>query len=138
MAYIINVNPVDLEKNIALGVDLPYSDKVGSVFKQNYFTKDQALANARNLLLTEPGERVMLPNFGCGLRRTLFEQLSKESLEALERRIRGSFQNFLPEIHIDELILTPEYEKNRLFVKLSISLQQSGLDTQTILLEVNG
>ena len=96
MAYIINVNPVDLEKNIALGVDLPYSDKVGSVFKQNYFTKDQALANARNLLLTEPGERVMLPNFGCGLRRTLFEQLSKESLEALERRIRGSFQNFLP------------------------------------------
>ena len=31
MAYIINVNPIDLEKNIALGVDLPFSDKVGSV-----------------------------------------------------------------------------------------------------------
>jgi len=138
MAYIIQVNPIDLEKNIALGIDLQFSDKVGSVYRQNYTSKEQALSNAKNLLLTEPGERVMLPNFGCGLRRTLFEQLSKESLDALDARIRGSFQNFLPEIFIEELTLTPEYDRNRLFVKLSISLQQSGIDTQTILLEVNG
>jgi len=29
--------------------------------------------NFKNLLLTTPGERVMIPNFGVGLRRYLFE-----------------------------------------------------------------
>jgi phage baseplate assembly protein W len=138
MAYIIQVNPIDLEKNVALGIDLPMTAAVGSKFESNYTSMEQAIANAKNLLLTEPGERVMLPTFGCGLKRTLFEQLTKEALSALETRIRSTFQTFLPYIFIQELMLTPEPDQNRLFVKLSISLQESGIDTRTILLQVNG
>ena len=81
MAYVIQVNPIDLETNVALGLDLPMSIPAGTGFQQNYFTIDQALANAKNLLRTEPGERIMLPQFGCGLRRTIFEQLTEELQE---------------------------------------------------------
>jgi phage baseplate assembly protein W len=138
MAYIVQVNSVDLEKNVALGIDLPMGGAVGATFKQNYFSTEQAIANAKNLLLTEPGERIMLPTFGCGLKRSLFEQLTKESILDLESRIRIAFQTFLPYIFIQNLILTPEQDLNRLYVKLDISLHESGLDTRSILLEVNG
>ena len=108
MAYVIQVNPIDLELNVALGLDLPMATSTGTGFEQNYFTIDQALANAKNLLRTEPGERIMLPQFGCGLRRTLFEQLTEEAVDALNTRILQSFATFLPYIFIKELIITPK------------------------------
>ncbi len=138
MAYIIQVNPVDLEKNVALGIDLPMADFAGAKFKQNFFSIDQAIANSKNLLLTEPGERVMLPDFGCGLKSALFEQLTDDAVDVLENRIKRSFQTYLPYIFIQELVLTPNPDKNTLFVKLDISLSESGLDTRSIILEVNG
>ena len=138
MAYIIQVNPVDLEKNVALGLDLPLTGERGATFKQNYFTMDQAEANAKNLLLTEPGERVMLPEFGCGLKKTIFENLTAETVKALEMRIKNSFQTFLPYIFIQKLELTPDEDRNTLFVKMDISLDELGFDTRSILLEVNG
>ena len=138
MAYIIQVNPVDLEKNVALGLDLPLTGEMGATFKQNYFTMDQAEANAKNLLLTEPGERVMLPEFGCGLKKTIFENLTTETIRALEIRIKNSFQTFLPYIFIQKLELTPDPDRNTLFVKLDMSLSEMGFDTRSILLEVNG
>lgn len=138
MAYIIQVNSVDLQRNVALGIDLPMIGEVGSTFKQNYYSMDQAIANARNLILTEPGERVMLPTFGAGLKRALFEQLTTEALLALETRIRTAFRTFLPYIFIQRLELTPDNDVNRLFIKLDISLNESGIDTRSILLEVNG
>jgi phage baseplate assembly protein W len=138
MAYIIQVNPVDLQKNIALGIDLPMAGEQGSTFKQNFYSMDQAVANAKNLLLTEPGERVMLPTFGAGLKRALFEQLTIEALTALETRIRTTFRTFLPYIFIQRLELTPDMDRNRLYIALDISLSESGIDTRSILLEVNG
>ena len=32
----------------------------------------------KNLVLTSPGERIMLPDFGAGLRRLLFDQQGKQ------------------------------------------------------------
>lgn len=138
MAYVIQVNPVDLERNVALGLDLPLTGERGATFKQNYFTIDQAEANAKNLLLTEPGERVMLPEFGCGLKKTIFENLTIEALTTLEMRIKNSFQTFLPYIFIRKLELTPDEDRNTLFVKMDISLSELDFDTRSILLEVNG
>jgi phage baseplate assembly protein W len=138
MAYIIQVNPIDLEKNVALGIDLPMNAANGSKFQTNYTSKEQAVANAKNLLLTEPGERIMLPDFGCGLKRALFEQQTPEGVAALERRIRLSFKTYLPYIVIQNLIFTPNEEQKSLAIKLDISLDPEGIDTQSILVEVNG
>jgi phage baseplate assembly protein W len=137
MAYVIQVNPIDLELNVALGLDLPMATLAGTGFQQNYFTIDQALANAKNLLRTEPGERIMLPQFGCGLRRTLFEQLTEEAVDALNTRILQSFATFLPYIFIKELIITPKPDENKLLVQLSISLNENGFDERAILIEVS-
>lgn len=137
MAYIIQVNPIDLETNVALGLDLPMSIPSGTGFQQNYFTIDQALANAKNLLRTEPGERIMLPQFGCGLRRTIFEQLTEEAVDALNTRILQNFATFLPYIFIKELMITPKSDENKLLIQMSISLSENGFDERAILIEVS-
>ena len=52
------------------------------------------------LLYTSPGERIMIPNYGVGLKRFLFEQ-SPEYL--IDDRIRQQVSIYLPEITITSL-----------------------------------
>ena len=42
----IRVNPLDLQKNIAIGVSLPFNGS--GVFKSTYTTKDQIKSNLTN------------------------------------------------------------------------------------------
>ena len=72
------INPIDFELSTALGIDLPTNGPAGATFKLNYLSIDQAFANAKNLLFTNKGERVMQPNFGCDLQNTVFEQVNEE------------------------------------------------------------
>lgn len=136
MAYQVKIHPLDFEPNVAIGVGLPLFGS-DNRFKQTYLTLDQAVANAKNLLLTNTGERVMQPLFGCDLRKTLFENLTEETVEGLQERIREAFAYWLPYIFINELVLTPDYDYNKLAIKMSISLEGNKFDTRSIQLEVN-
>jgi phage baseplate assembly protein W len=47
------------------------------------------------VLFTAPGERVMLPEFGCGLLKLVFEPNSHLLAAATELLVRGSLQRWL-------------------------------------------
>jgi phage baseplate assembly protein W len=47
------------------------------------------------VLFTNPGERVMLPEFGCGLLKLVFEPNSVFLAAATELLVRGSLQRWL-------------------------------------------
>ncbi|HEY2160875.1 MAG TPA: GPW/gp25 family protein [Solirubrobacteraceae bacterium] len=47
------------------------------------------------VLFTAPGERVMLPEFGCGLLKLVFEPNSDLLAAATELLVRGSLQRWL-------------------------------------------
>ena len=49
----------------------------------------------RQLLLTTPGERVNLPQFGCGLRALVFSPLSDALASALKLQTLQSLQRYL-------------------------------------------
>ena len=99
----ININPLDLPQNaqVAIGVTLPFNGP--AVFNSSYTTKTQIKSNLINLLLTSPGERLMEPNFGVGIRDLLFEQ--KVDKDALKIRIIDGAQLFIPEIEIREVFI---------------------------------
>ena len=59
--------------------------------------------NFKNLLLTSPGERVMIPDFGVGLRAYLFENLSFEVQSNITERIENQVSEFMPFLNIDEM-----------------------------------
>ncbi len=136
MATIINISPIDFEKDVAVGIDLPMLSSHGSSFKLNYTTLDQAVANARNLLLTNRGERVMQPEFGCDLDNIVFENLTNSTIVTVESNIRSNFDYWLPYIFINSLSVVPNQDSNKLYISITISLEGNQFSTRSISLEV--
>jgi len=106
----IRVNPLDLQKNIAIGVSLPFNGP--GVFKSTYTTKNQIKSNLINLLLTDTGERVMNPNFGTNLKRFLFEGITDNNLETLKDNILNSILSYISEITVTNITLVPNTDDN--------------------------
>ena len=132
MAIEIRINPLDFEPDIAIGIDLPMMSSVGAGFQQTYFSLDQAVANAKNLLYTNRGERIMQPLFGCNLRAVLFENITEDMLLTIESTIKDSFKYWLPYIFINELSVEGDPDRNRILVTMSISLNGNTFDTRSI------
>jgi len=106
----IRVNPLDLQKNIAIGVSLPFNGS--GVFNSTYTTKDQIKSNLVNLLLTDVGERVMNPAFGCNLKRFLFEGITNDNIETLRTSLNNSISVYIPEITVTNIEVVPTPDSN--------------------------
>jgi len=57
--------------------------------------RDEIQQNLKNLLLTAPGERMMHPDFGVGLRHFLFEP-RQHSITAARQRIENQVRRYMP------------------------------------------
>lgn len=59
---------------------------------------DDIAESLRILLSTDPGERVMLPAYGCGLRRLVFESANEQTLTEMKDLIRKAILFFEPRV----------------------------------------
>lgn len=59
------------------------------------------------ILLTEPGERVMRPDFGCGLRRYLMEPNTVAVRASLQRAVTTAIEAWEPRVRLLEVAVTP-------------------------------
>jgi phage baseplate assembly protein W len=125
---IIRVNPLDLQKNIAIGVSLPFNSP--SAFNKTYSTKDQIKANLINLLLTNKGERVMNPEFGADLRKSLFEGITDSNNELIKIKIINAINTFIPEVILVDIVVEPNADYNTLNITISYKLKISGTSDQ--------
>jgi uncharacterized protein len=92
------------------------------------------------LLKTERGERVMLPNFGCNLRKYLYQPLDESTFEGIKREVQYSFKNYIVGAKIKKLAVFPMGDLgpaggNSLKVILSLILDNADLETFDV--EVN-
>jgi len=125
----IRVNPLDLQKNIAIGVSLPFSGPSGP-FNKTYSTKDQTKSNLINLVLTNKGERVFNPEFGADLKRVLFEGITENINVTIQRLIVENASIFVPEISISEVETIQNPDNNSLLVTIKYNLIISGTADQ--------
>jgi len=116
----IRVNPLDLRKNITIGVALPFNAK--GVFNKTYSTKEQIKSNLLNLLLTAKGERLLNPNFGCNIHRQLFEQLTTETEQKVINSIREAVNIFISEIQILNIVVSPNIDFNSINVEVDYKI----------------
>ena len=116
----IRVNPLDLQKNIVIGVSLPFNAK--GVFNKTYSTKDQIKSNLINLLLTDKGERIMNPEFGADLRRSLFDNITQSNIDLLQIKIIDAINIFIPEIELINVVVEPNIDYNTLTVTIDYRL----------------
>ena len=92
-------------KGSGLSVALPLS--VSDVFgPYDLNTTFPALAqqNLKMLILTIPGERIMYPEFGVGLRKYLFENNTPDTDSEIKGNIAQQVSIYLPYISLDNII----------------------------------
>mgnify|MGYP003626981069 CR=1 FL=1 len=65
--------------------------------------KEEVKQNFKNLLLTSPGERMMIPDFGVGLRNFLFNPRPHATAE-IRQRITSQTSKYMPYIQINKII----------------------------------
>lgn len=82
------------------------------------------------LLLTEPGERVMLPDFGTPLRQFFFEPNDEVLVEGVRSAIVESIRKWEPRIRVTEIDVT----NRRSEMEGSLNAYENGEDTDHILL----
>ena len=124
----IRVNPLDLQKNIAIGVSLPFNGP--AVFNSTFTTKDQIKSNLINLLLTNKGERVMNPEFGADIKRSLFEAINDDLSEEIIEKINTNVSIFVPEVNITNIEIVPSPDSNSLEVNIQYIIAISGTPDQ--------
>ena len=72
--------------------------------------RDVVKQNVKHLMLTSPGERVMDPDFGVGLRRFLFEQDDITVRSEIHTRIQEQVNTYMPYVTITSIDFTsPEF-----------------------------
>ena len=117
----IRINPLDLNKNVAIGVAFPFNAE--GVFNQTFTQKEQVKSNLINVLLTEPGERVNLPDFGVGLKNLLFE--TQIDTNVLESRIDAQVQKYIPEITLISAEVDFSPDEHILYIKITYEYNPS-------------
>ena len=68
------------------------------------------------ILLTDRGERPMLPQFGGGLRDFVFEPNSTVTHRAIEHVVRDALRDWEPRITIDRVAVTPDLDQPNLLL----------------------
>ena len=75
--------------------------------------------NFKMLILTNPGERVMEPEFGVGIRQFLFENFQSDVYARIDQRIREQTSIYLPVVAITSIEFgTSNIEDNTLGIRL--------------------
>jgi phage baseplate assembly protein W len=70
------------------------------------------------LLLTRPGERVMMPNFGTELRATVFDQLDNVTIEMLRLDVSEAIAQYEPRISVRSIQFEPDFERHGLAIRI--------------------
>jgi phage baseplate assembly protein W len=93
-----------------LSPKFPLSISFKGDFANNENIKDLVKQNFRTLLLTIPGERIMIPDFGVGFERYLFELKNSGIPNNLTSDIHNQVNKYLPYIEIENIDLNRENE----------------------------
>jgi len=124
----IRINPLDLQKNTSIGVSLPFNGP--GVFNKTFTTRDQIKSNMVNLILTNKGERIMNPEFGADVRRSLFEQITDDTSTSITEHIAEAVSTFIPEVTLTNIDVTTDPDSNTINVLIEYKINISGTADQ--------
>tara|TARA_B100001250_G_C19599936_1_gene700157 strand:- start:329 stop:718 length:390 start_codon:yes stop_codon:yes gene_type:complete len=79
--------------------------------------------NVKMVVLTSPGERVMDPEFGVGIRRFLFENANTNTYGELRSRIANQIARYLPFVNILDIDIEPEQQGASSAVAIKVELR---------------
>lgn len=81
------------------GIQFPFKNN-GRGYVSEVVNVELAKANLKQLLSTRPGERLMLPNFGCDLESLLFEPFDEQLVIEAKNRVVNSITTYIPYLEL--------------------------------------
>lgn len=80
----------------------------------------------RIILETAPGERLMRPDFGCGIHDLVFSTISRATVGLFESRLREAIIKWEPRVEILRVnISTKEAAKGKLVIELACRVRET-------------
>ena len=93
---------------------LPISKDLDDGFTLTKTLQQVSTQNLKHIILTNPGERMMDPNFGVGITRFLFEMKAGEVEIDINEKIREQVSKYLPYIKIQGILFQKNPENENL------------------------
>lgn len=124
--------PNDLRPRVAIGFDLPINGE--AVFSPNYQTKDAIKNNLINYFLTNPGERPGNPEFGAGLKKYIFTQMTDGNMEFIREDIQEKIAVNFPNVTLSSIEIFQDPDTSRIRVDIKYGVVNTGINDE---LELN-
>tara|TARA_B100000287_G_scaffold421034_1_gene461195 strand:- start:66 stop:467 length:402 start_codon:yes stop_codon:yes gene_type:complete len=84
---------------------------------------ENAIARSvRNIILTNPGEKIFDPNFGSNVNNILFETVDDITAVSIQDEIENSLKNYEPRVEILNVLVDPDYDNNQFDVTISYKI----------------
>lgn len=75
------------------------------------------------ILMTGKGERVMRPEFGCGLKQYTYETMDYGTMVQMEREIKTALERWEPRIEYVETSVSPGEAQNALMIRIAFRVR---------------
>jgi phage baseplate assembly protein W len=114
-------------------------DNYVGAYSLNTTLLEVAKQNFMNVLLTSPGERLMDPDFGVGLRRYLFEPNTPTLHSSIATKIQKQVAKYTPYIQLGSILFNQSkllngFEDQILEVSLDFSVPSVGAESETVII----
>ncbi len=111
----------------AISVKLPVTRNSSDGFTMIRSLRDMYRQNLKMLILTNPGERVMAPNFGVGLSGFLFEQYGDAVQVQIESKLISQVSIYMPNLIIDSVNFGESKDAGVLALEIRYTITNLGL-----------
>jgi phage baseplate assembly protein W len=109
----LSVSPAFLGKGWAFPVGVSGGQVATAAYEEDVRQAIQII------LGTDPGERVMRPAFGAGLRAFVFEPMTPATLEALRQRVQDALVDWEPRIDVESVGVTPVPQDGKVLIDVA-------------------
>lgn len=87
---------------------------------------DEAVKQSiKNLVLTDPGERLMQPFIGGGIRALLFENITPAVLNLIENKVKSTINTYEPRADIINVTASSRYDDNTVNVVVNFYIRNT-------------
>jgi len=110
-----------------LGIGWSFPPQVDTDASMQFSEYEQDVQQSIRIILgTNPGERVMRPDFGAGLNQFVFEPVNTATMNAVSTQVQESLINWEPRINvIDVNVTTDPAQMNCLLIDIEYQIRAS-------------
>lgn len=102
-------------------------DSIDGPYASHKTIKDTIKQNLKMLLLTNPGERIMNPDFGVGIKAALFEQNTESLKQKINDRIVLQVDKYMNYVQILNLqVVNDQNSENALYLLIKYQIPSIG------------